>query len=211
MIIFDLDGTLLDTSKDLHIALNYALKEHNLPSTTIQQTLSYLGTGIDELVAKAIPDGKQNKDFPQIFSTFKTYYEQHLNDNTTPYDGIIELLTTLKQKNYKLGIISNKFDQAVQELHQQFFSNLIDLSIGVSPTTPKKPSPIGIHTLIEKLNAQNEPNIFVGDSEVDIQTALNANVKIISVSWGFRTKEFLTSAKAPIIVDTPNELLSLLS
>ena len=138
MLIFDLDGTLLDTLNDLHLSLNYALKKHNLPQTTKQQTLSYLGNGIDELVAKAIPSGKENPIFPEIFTTFKTYYEQHLNDTTAPYDGIIELLTKLKQKNYKLGIISNKFDKAVQELHQQFFSNLIDISIGTSNETPKK-------------------------------------------------------------------------
>lgn len=208
MLIFDLDGTLLDTLNDLHLSLNYALKKHNLPQTTKPQTLSYLGNGIDELVAKAIPSGKENPIFPEIFTTFKTYYEQHLNDTTAPYDGIIELLTKLKQKNYKLGIISNKFDKAVQELHQQFFSNLIDISIGTSNETPKKPSPIGVQTLIKRLSAQNEENILIGDSEVDIQTAQNASIRSISVSWGFRDKTFLKQHHAQTIIDTPKELLN---
>lgn len=208
MLIFDLDGTLLDTAQDLHIALNYALKTHNLQPTTIKQTISYLGNGIDELVAKAIKDGKQNPIYPQTFATFKSYYEQHLNDYTAPYDGIIELLTKLKQKNYKLGIISNKFDPAVQELHNKFFKNLIDLSLGTSDTIAKKPSPNGIFTLIDKLNAKNEQNYFIGDSEVDIETASNANIPCISVSWGFKDKNFLQSHNAKIIIDTPQELLN---
>ena len=207
MIIFDLDGTLLDTSKDLHLSLNYALTVHHLPNTTQEQTLSYLGNGIDELVAKAIPNGKQSPNFNSIFTTFKNYYEQHLNDNTTPYDGIIELLTTLKSQNHKLGIISNKFNEGVQELHQKFFSNLIDISIGTSKTISKKPSPDGILSLIHQLKAENETNIFVGDSEVDIQTAQNANIPCISVSWGFRDREFLQNHNASTIINHPLELL----
>ncbi|MBR5599275.1 MAG: HAD family hydrolase [Alphaproteobacteria bacterium] len=210
MIIFDLDGTLLDTSIDLHNALNYALKAHNLSQKTKQETLSYLGNGIDILVAKALENGKQNKDYPAVFNTFKTYYEQHLNDYTAPYKDIIELLTILKNKNYKLGIISNKFDEAVQELHQKFFQNLIDQSLGTSATISKKPSPDGIKLLIQQQNAINENNIFIGDSEIDIQTAHNANIPCISVSWGFRDREFLKSHNAIQIIDTPLDLLKIL-
>lgn len=208
MLIFDLDGTLLDTSKDLHIALNYALKKHNLKQKTLQETLLLLGNGIDMLVAGAIDNGKQNKDFDAIFSTFKSYYKDHINDYTAPYDGIIELLQTLKQNNIKMGIISNKFDEGVKELHKKFFNNLIDYAQGVTPTIAKKPSPDAVFELIKKLDAQNEKNIYIGDSEVDIKTADNANIPCISVSWGFRSKEYLKSINAKTIINTPKELLN---
>ena len=211
MIIFDLDGTLLDTAQDLHLSLNYALKTHNLSPTSKQETISMLGNGIDILVAKAIPNGKENPIFDNVFKTFKDYYSKHLNDNTAPYPQIIELLEHLKQQNIKTGIVSNKFDQGVKELHQKFFSHLIDYAQGVDENVQKKPSPDAIFAIINKLNAQNEKNIFIGDSEVDIQTAKNANIPCISVSWGFKTKEFLKENNASHIIDAPSELLEIIN
>lgn len=211
MIIFDLDGTLLNTVKDLHIALNYALKEHNLPLTTEIKTTSMLGNGIDVLVAKAIPNGKENPIFDKVFTTFKNYYSQHLNDYTSPYPQIIELLETLKKQNIKTGIVSNKFDYGVKELHQKYFSNLIDYAQGIDENIKKKPSPDAIFAIIDKLNATNEKNIFVGDSEVDILTAQNANIPCISVSWGFKSKDFLINHNATKIIDTPLELLDVIN
>ena len=211
MIIFDLDGTLLDTAQDLHLSLNYALKTHNLSPTTKQETISMLGNGIDILVAKAIPNGKENPLFDTIFNTFKEYYSKHLNDYTTPYPQIIELLEHLQQQNIKTGIVSNKFDQGVKELHQKFFSNLINYAQGVDENVQKKPAPDAIFTIINKLDAKNEKNIFVGDSEVDIKTAQNANIPCISVSWGFKTKDFLKENNATHIIDTPFELLDMIN
>jgi phosphoglycolate phosphatase len=208
MIIFDLDGTLLDTAKDLEIALNHTLHTHNLPQKTTEETLKLLGNGIDMLVAGAIPNGKRNPSFNQIFATFKDYYSKHLNDYTKPYDGIIDLLTELKSQNTKMGIISNKFDEGVKELAQKFFPSIIEYAQGVTPDIKKKPSPDAVFSLINQLNAQNEVNIYIGDSEVDIETAKNANIPCISVSWGFRTRDFLESISAQTIVDTPKELLT---
>lgn len=208
MIIFDLDGTLLDTAKDLEIALNHTLHTYNLPQKTTKETLQLLGNGIDMLVAGAIPNGKENPDFDTIFKTFKDYYSKHINDYTKPYDGIIELLTELKKRNIKMGIISNKFDEGVKELAKKFFSNLIEHAQGVTPLIQKKPSPDAVFSLIKELNAKDEVNIYVGDSEVDIETAQNANIPCISVSWGFRTQEFLESISAQTIVNTPSELLT---
>ncbi len=207
MLIFDLDGTLLNTSYDLHASLNYALKTHNLQQKTLQETLSLLGNGIDILVAGAIKDGKNNPDFEKIYATFKTYYQEHINDYTVPYDGIIELLQTLKQKNIKMGIVSNKFDEGVKDLQKKFFNHLIDNAQGVSKTIKKKPCPDAVFELIKNSNATNEANIYIGDSEVDIETAKNANIPCISVSWGFRSKEYLESINAQIIIDTPKDLL----
>ena len=207
MIIFDLDGTLLNTAKDLEIALNHTLLIYNLPQKSTEEILKLLGNGIDMLVAGAIPNGKKNPEFNKIFATFKDYYSKHLNDYTQPYDGIIELLTKLKSQSIKMGIISNKFDEGVKELTQKFFKNIIEHAQGVTPSIKKKPHPDAVFSLINELDAQNEVNIYVGDSEVDIQTANNANIPCISVSWGFRTREFLESISAQIIIDKPEELL----
>ena len=207
MLIFDLDGTLLNTSYDLHASLNYALKAHNLPLKTLEETLTMLGNGIDILVAGAIKDGKNNPDFEKIYATFKSYYKDHINDYTKPYDGIIELLKTLKQKNIKMGIVSNKFDEGVKDLQKKYFNNLIDYAQGVSDTIKKKPCPDAVFELIKNSNATNETNIYIGDSEVDIETANNANIPCISVSWGFRSKDYLESINAQTIIDTPFDLL----
>ncbi len=211
MIIFDLDGTLLNTAKDLEIALNHALNTHKLPLKDEKETLKLLGNGIDMLVAGAIPEGKSNPQFPEIFATFKDYYSQHLNDYTAPYEGIIPLLETLHHKGIKMGIISNKFDDGVKELAKKFFSGLIAHAQGVTETVKKKPAPDAVFALIKEQKAEQENNIYVGDSEVDIATAQNAGLNCISVSWGFRTKETLKELGAQTIIDKPEELLKIIT
>ena len=195
MIIFDLDGTLLNTAKDLEIALNYALRSHNFPEKTEAETLALLGNGIDALVAGALPQGRQNPDFEPVFATFKTYYSAHLNDYTVPYPGIIPLLQELRRRGVKMGIVSNKFDEGVKALAAKFFGGLIDYA------------PDAVFALIAAQNAATEPNIYVGDSEVDIETAQNAGLPCISVSWGFRTRDALLQHGAQTVIDRPEELL----
>lgn len=207
MIIFDLDGTLLNTAKDLEIALNYALRSHNFPEKTETETLALLGNGIDALVAGALPQGRQNPDFEPVFATFKTYYSAHLNDYTAPYPGIIPLLQELRRRGVKMGIVSNKFDEGVKALATKFFGGLIDYAQGVSNTVKKKPAPDAVFALIAAQNAATEPNIYVGDSEVDIETAQNAGLPCISVSWGFRTRDALLQHGAQTVIDRPEELL----
>lgn len=207
MIIFDLDGTLLNTAKDLEVALNYALRAHGFPEKNEAETLALLGNGIDVLVAGAIPGGRQNPDFDPAYATFKTYYSAHLNDYTAPYPGIIPLLQELQRRNIKMGIVSNKFDEGVKALAAKFFGGLIDYAQGVSDTVKKKPAPDAVFALIAAQDAAAEPNIYVGDSEVDIETARNAGLPCISVSWGFRTRQALQQIGAEIIIDRPEELL----
>lgn len=207
MLIFDLDGTLLNTIKDLHIALNYALKAHDFPEKTEAETQMLLGNGIDVLVAGAIPNGKNNPKFPETYATFKEYYSRHLNDYTTPYTDILPLLQELKARHIKTGIVSNKFDEGVKALARQYFSGLIDHAQGTSETVKKKPAPDAVFALIKELNAAKEKNIYIGDSDVDINTAQNAGIPCISVSWGFRSRAFLESCGANPIIDTPEELL----
>lgn len=208
MLIFDLDGTLLNTIKDLHIALNVALKTHGFPEKTEQETKTLLGNGIDILVAGAIPNGKKHPKFTETYATFKDYYSKHLNDYTAPYGGIIPLLTELKARHIKMGIVSNKFDEGVKALARQYFNGLIEHAQGTSDTVQKKPAPDAVFALIKKLNAENEQNIYIGDSDVDIATAKNANIPCISVSWGFRSRKFLEPINAEKIIDSPQELLN---
>lgn len=210
MLIFDLDGTLLNTIADLHIALNHALKTHGFPLKTETETQQLLGNGIDILVAGAIPDGKDNLKFPEIYATFKAYYSHHLNDYTAPYSGVIPLLQELKSRNIKMGIVSNKFDEGVKELAKQYFSGLIEHAQGTSDTVKKKPAPDAVFALIKELNAEKERNIYIGDSDVDINTAKNAGIPCISVSWGFRSRAFLESCGACPIIDHPSQLLDLI-
>ncbi len=210
MLIFDLDGTLLNTVKDLHNALNYALKAHGFPEKTEAETQMLLGNGIDILVAGAIPEGKDNPQFPETYATFKEYYSQHLNDFTQPYNGILPLLKKLKGRHIKTGIVSNKFDEGVKALAKQYFSGLIEYAQGTSDTVKKKPAPDAVFALIKEQHAENERNIYIGDSDVDINTAKNAGIPCVSVSWGFRSRAFLESCGADPIIDRPEELLNLL-
>ncbi|MBP3687569.1 MAG: HAD family hydrolase [Alphaproteobacteria bacterium] len=211
MLVFDLDGTLLDTAKDLHIALNYALEKHGFEGKTEQETLALLGNGIEALVAGAIENGKENPQFLATFLTFKDYYFAHLNDYTKPYPGIMDLLRELKARHIKMGIVSNKFDEGVKALAERFFKGYIDYAQGVCATVQKKPAPDAVFALIKAQNAENEKNIYIGDSEVDIKTAQNAGLPCISVSWGFRSKKYLQSIGATTIIDSPKELLKYIS
>ena len=208
MLIFDLDGTLLNTAKDLQVALNHALRAHGFPEKSEPETLALLGNGIDCLVADALPNGRNNPDFEPTYADFKTYYAAHLNDYTVPYPGIIPLLQKLQQRHIKMGIVSNKFDEGVKALAARFFAGLIDHAQGVTDTVRKKPAPDAVLALIKNLNAENENNIYIGDSEVDIATARNAGLPCISVSWGFRTREALLADGAATIIDRPEELLA---
>ncbi len=210
MLIFDLDGTLLNTAKDLENALNYALRTHGFPEKDETETLALLGNGIDALVAGALPQERQNPEFEKVFATFKNYYSAHLNDYTAPYPGIIPLLLELQKRGIKMGIVSNKFDEGVKALAAKFFGGLVGHAQGVSDTVKKKPAPDAVFALIKELNAEKEKNIYIGDSEVDIETAQNAGLPCISVSWGFRSRRFLRQIGAATIIDTPEELLALI-
>ena len=152
MIIFDLDGTLLNTAKDLEIALNYALRAHNFPEKTETETLALLGNGIDALVAGALPQGRQNPDFEPVFATFKTYYSAHLNDYTVPYPGIIPLLQELRRRGVKMGIVSNKFDEGVKALAAKFFGGLIDYAQGVTTPWQRSISTCSFFTCVVRLS-----------------------------------------------------------
>lgn len=205
-IIFDLDGTLLDTLEDLKDAVNYALRTLQMPEKTIDEIRSYVGNGIKLLVERSVPNGKNNPNFDKTFELFSEYYAVHSNDKTSVYNGMIPLLNEIKQQGYLTAIVSNKVDQAVQELVTLYFDGLIDIAIGERPNLKRKPAPDMIFKAIEELGISKDKTIFIGDSDVDVQTAQNAGIPCIAVLWGFRTKEILKTQGATLFASKPAEI-----
>jgi len=211
-VIFDLDGTLLYTIEDLTDSLNHTLKKYNFPTKSINEVQSFVGNGVDLLIERALPEGKNNKLFNHCLSDFKTHYSKNMYNKTKPYDGIIPMLKTLKSKGYKIGVVSNKFDSAVKELCEKYFDKYIDITIGqgYNGIQKVKPDPSYILEAMKMLNCDNSNCIFVGDSEVDIQTAANAEIPCISVAWGYKTLDFLYKNGAEVIIYSPEELLEII-
>lgn len=209
-IIFDLDGTLLNTLEGLKNSTNFALKKFNCPEITLEQTRSFVGNGVRKLIERAIPNGEKNPDFEKCLNTFKEHYSKTMYQKTVAYDGIEDMLTELKKRGVKTGVVSNKFDTAVKELCKNYFDGLIIVAIGESPNVRKKPAPDSVLKAMKILGAKPENTLYVGDSDVDIQTAKNSNLKSVGVTWGFRDRELLEEEGADFIINTPCELLELI-
>ena len=207
-VIFDLDGTLINSLEDLRVSVNYALFGFKYPKQTVDMVRRNVGNGIEKLIERSLPDGKDNVNYEVCLEIFKEHYKTHMSVNTKPYPHIIETLAALKSRGYKLAVVSNKFDAAVKPLCQKYFKNLIDVAIGQSKDTQKKPAPDTVYIALDELGSTSETSIYVGDSEVDIQTAKNSGMDCISVSWGFKTKEFLKQNGASVIIDTPLEIFN---
>lgn len=205
-VIFDLDGTLLDTLDDLTASVNYCMKKYNGPIYDREDIREKVGNGIYVLMEKSLPGGRQHPHYEDCMRDFPVHYKEHMLDQTKPFSGICEMLGNLKKAGYRLAIVSNKFDAAVKGLNQDFFREYIPVAIGESPAIQKKPAPDTVFQAMKELKASGEECIYVGDSEVDIQTAANAGIPCISVDWGFKTAEFLQAHGAAQIVSSPEEL-----
>lgn len=212
IIIFDLDGTLLNTIDDLAQSTNIVLKNFNYPQKTTDEIKSFVGNGVSKLIERAIPGGKDDVNFENCLMEFKKIYPKNMYNNTAPYPYISDMLKTLKFKGYKVAVVSNKFDIAVRELCDRFFPELIDFSAGENEAAGirKKPAPDTVFKVLKSFDMSKEDAIYVGDSEVDIQTAKNSQIPCISVSWGFKDREFLTDNGACQIVDKPFEIIEIL-
>lgn len=205
-VIFDLDGTLLDTLQDLANAVNAALAENHMPVRTVEEVRSFVGNGVRNLMTKAIPDGEDNPAFEKTFADFRTYYAEHCKDFTKPYEGIMPLLEALQQKGIQMAIVSNKLDSAVKVLAKEYFGEYISSAIGDMEGMAKKPAPDSVFKALAELGVSKEEAVYVGDSDVDIMTAMNAEMPCISVTWGFRDRAFLMFHGAGQFADTPEEL-----
>ncbi len=207
--IFDLDGTLLSTLDDLAASCNYALRTNNMPERTIDEVRRFVGNGVKKLMERAIPQGLQNANFEKTYSDFRNHYMQHNLDTTKPYDGIMDLLNELHRRGKKVAVVSNKFYAATQELCKHFFgSTLVPVAIGEREDIRKKPAPDTVIEAMKQLGVTAEGAVYIGDSDVDIETARNSRMPCISVLWGFRDKEFLLEHGAKTLVDKPMDILS---
>ena len=208
IFVFDLDGTLLDTLQDLANSVNYALRQHGMPEHTIDDIRRFVGNGVRLLMERAVPDGARNPQFEAAFATFRLHYMQHSLDTTRPYDGIPELIHELKARGCQMAVVSNKMMAATQELVHHFFPD-IPVAIGEHEAAGirKKPAPDTVFEALRQLEFGNA--VYVGDSEVDIETARNSGLPCISVLWGFRSRDFLLAHGATTFAEHPLDVLKL--
>ena len=210
-VIWDLDGTLLNTLDDLAGSTNAALKSCGLPERTIDEVRNFVGNGIGKLIERAVPGGRESTLFQPVYDAFVAHYAAHSRDKTRPYDGVIEMLDTLAKQGVKLAIVSNKIDFAVKELSRAYFGDRMQSAVGDDPSRRRKPAPDSVLRAMEELGVSKEETVYVGDSDVDVETAHNAGLVCCAVSWGFRSVECLQNAGADSIAATPEELLDQLS
>lgn len=211
LAIFDLDGTVLDTLQDLADSLNYALARQNMPLRTLDEVRSFVGNGMGLLIQRGVPAGTAPELQAEVLRCFHAYYKEHCADTTRPYDGILELLHTLRQQGILTAVASNKADYGVQELCSRYFPGCFHLTVGEREGVRKKPSPDAVLEILRTLDIPRESAVYIGDSDVDIDTAKNAGIDCISVDWGFRSREFLLAHGAGQIVSTAEALKKLLT
>lgn len=209
-IIFDLDGTLLDTLSDLAAATNYALAQHSLPQRSTDEVRRFVGNGIRKLIERAVPPATPSELQEAVFASFNAYYRQHCADTTQPYPGISELLTQLRAAGCRTAIVSNKADYGVQALAQQYFPGQLDAACGECAGIARKPAPDMVLTILRQLNADPQTAIYIGDADTDLETARNAGLPCIGACWGFRGRSFLKAHGAKLLAETPADILPLL-
>ncbi len=205
-VIFDLDGTLLDTLEDLWLATNHTMEAFGWPDRTITEVRAFVGNGTARLVKCAAPQDIDEETFNKALAAQQEYYTAHCTDTTRPYDGIMGLLGKLKEHGIKMAIVSNKPQKAVESLRDLYFADYIDICVGDSPAVRRKPQPDTVLRSIELLGSKREESVYVGDSEVDVMTAANAGIDCIAVSWGFRDLIQLVEAGAQTICKDTNEV-----
>lgn len=205
-VVFDLDGTLLDTIHDLMDSVNEALAAFGQPQRTLEQIKQSVGNGVHHLFETSIPQGTQNIHFDEAFALLLELYKKHSLNKTKPFDGIIEMLGKLKASGIKCAVVSNKPDNVVQEIMPLYFPDTFEYYTGEKPSVKRKPAPDLVFECLEKMKIEKENAVYAGDSETDILTARNAGMECIACSWGYRKKETLIENGAKIIVNTPSEL-----
>lgn len=206
-VIWDLDGTLLNTLDDLAASVNAALAANGLPVRTTEEIRQFLGNGIRKLIERAVPEGEENPKFTAVYDAFVVHYAAHSRDMTKPYDGILPLLDALEAQGVRSAIVSNKIDFAVRELAEVYFPGRMAAAIGDDLSRRRKPAPDSVFEAMRRMDVRAEECVYVGDSDVDVQTAKNAGLVCCAVSWGFRSAQTLRAAGAEHIAATPEALL----
>lgn len=209
-VVFDLDGTLLNTLDDLADSTNYALAQSGLPQRSVEEVRRFVGNGIRKLIERAVPEHTDEETLEQVFECFKRYYVDHCRIKTGLYPGIAELLEALHAGGYKMAIVSNKLQSGVDELYQYYFKDTVQVAVGERAGVARKPAPDMLDIALRELGVRKEEAVYVGDSEVDMATAANSGLPCISVLWGFRDRDLLIQKGAALLIDRPMELLPLL-
>ena len=209
-IIFDMDGTVLNTLEDLTVSVNYVLSKFDMPCHSEKEYRYFFGNGIKYALKCAVPEGTPEEIIEEMLPIFREHYNEHCLDRTKPYEGIIDLMSRLKAKGYKMAIVSNKIDSAVKELNNRFFCEYVDVAIGEKSGIKRKPSPDTVLAALDELGSKKEEAIYIGDSEVDYQTAINSDLPSILVLWGFRDKDFLISKGADVFAENPEDVFNII-
>ena len=208
-VIFDLDGTLLNTLGDLASSVNFALRSCGYPERSIDEVRTFIGNGVIMLMHRSVPKGTNAEDEKKCFEKFRAHYLAHMEDTTAPYEGVNGLISALGAKGIGTAVVSNKLDAAVKGLCKKHFP-LLTCAFGVTQESERKPSAANVYKALSLLGVRREEAIYVGDSEVDVQTAQNAGLEMVCVTWGYRSRELLLSAGAKVLVDRPEEILGLI-
>ena len=208
--IFDLDGTLLNTLGDLCDSVTYAVEKHGFPAVSVEQTRIRIGNGVRKLVERSIPEEKRTDEMiDTCLADFRAFYGEHMMNRTHPYEGVVPMLETLKREGVTVGVLSNKYDSAAKALIEHYFGDLVSITYGERPHIPRKPDPTSVLQLLDELGGDKETTLYIGDSATDMQTAVNAGLTAVGVTWGFRSAEELRDSGADALVSDPSEFLPL--
>ena len=210
LVVFDLDGTLVDSIFDLGNAVNFALKEYNLPLHPMSDYYTFVGNGMEDLVRRSMNEkGTDDELYKKVRKVFDEHYNAHSNDNTIAYKGVSELLSVLRSKSVKTAVLTNKGHQYVGAILDRCFpEHKFDIYYGQRDGIERKPHPQSFELLLEELGVSKEDCLYIGDSEVDVKTAKNAEVDLVAVTWGYRSADVIRDAGAEILVNSPEEILS---
>ena len=206
-IIFDLDGTLLNTLDDLAASTNHALRACGYPARTTEEVRRFVGNGVGKLIERAVPAGTATEDMARCLTLFRRHYADHCLDCTVPYPGIQAMLSELHRRDIAMAIVSNKLQPAVAELNQRFFAPTISIAVGETEQLRRKPAPDMLQQAMRLMGVTAADTIYIGDSDVDILTAQAAHLPCISVTWGFRDRDFLLQHGATTLISTPQQLI----
>ena len=209
-IVWDMDGTVLNTLIDLRESVNYVLSLYGMPERSIEEYRSFFGSGIRHALECAVPQGTSKETIDEMLPLFKEHYDIHCMDNTCPYDGVLDVMKKLKEMGYKMAIVSNKIDSAVKELNERFFRDSVETAIGERDGINRKPAPDMVEQALAELGRTKEESVYIGDSEVDLLTARNSGLPCISVLWGFRDRDYLIEEGAEVFAETPEDIIQIL-
>lgn len=206
LAVFDMDGTILDTLQDLTTGVNLALADFGMPARGIDEVRQFVGNGAAKLIERAVPEGTPENVRKEVLKSFREHYGRHSEDTTRPYDGVSELIVALRAAGIRTAVVSNKPGFAVRQLAEKYFHGLFDIAVGDAEGRERKPAPDSVNEVMRRLSASREQTVYIGDSDVDADTARNAGVRFIGVEWGFRSREVLAAHGATVTVKTPKEI-----